>query len=145
MIFLATGKHYHQEFLMIDGYDYYLGEMPRNNFRYVVYNPKTKRLKISNTQSKDKPKTKEIKFNDNNEITEVFMGDFDGNLYNGHGIMLTVHDLYEGGFRDGLRDGFGKMSSPAQTYIGTFSEGLFHGEGHLIISTENTIYVGMFK
>ncbi len=119
---------------MIDNYEYYLGDMPKSKSRYVTYNWKSKKLRICNLQSNERIKVKEIKFNQNGEVCELFMGDFDGDIYNGHGISLTLNDTYEGGFRKGVKDGFGKLVSPHQTYIGTFSEGLFHGEGHLILN-----------
>lgn len=83
--------------------------MPKANSNYVSYNIKSKRLKISNVESNNRVRVKELKFNNDNQVCEVFVGEFDNNVYNGHGTMLTMHDQYEGGFRDGLRDGFGKL------------------------------------
>jgi hypothetical protein len=72
-LYLLTDRYPTEQIIIIDNQEYYLGSLPRRNSgEHIVYNIKTKKLRYSNTLKSNK--TKELKFDDNDEICEVFVG-----------------------------------------------------------------------
>jgi hypothetical protein len=72
-LYLVTDRYPTDQIIIIDNQEYYLGNLPRRNRgEYIVYNIKTKKLRYGNSLKSNI--IKEVKFDDNDEICEVFVG-----------------------------------------------------------------------
>jgi aminopeptidase-like protein len=72
-LYLLTDRYPIDQIIIIDNQEYYLGSLPRRiSGEYIVYNIKTKRLRFGNPLKSNK--IKELKFDDDDEICEVFVG-----------------------------------------------------------------------
>lgn len=92
-LYLLTERYPVDEILAIDNFEYYLGSLPKRGAKeFIAYNVKTKKLRFGSSQKSNK--TKELKFDDNDEISEVYIGGCEEGKYHGPGFVLTENDSY---------------------------------------------------